>query len=236
MLTSHRLLPQYRNTLGRHDVSTLLDKRYSGLFLPAPLAEYLNSDSRVMLVGKETKKWCGEFNDFVKARESDSLDTYIAAGAKAYERFRRYRPGKSQYGQMLRRTEKHLDLAPYSVHWANLYACSFDRGSPIGRPREELDVLERLSIELLGHQAAMLRPRVMFFVTGHGYDRVVKMFCSEHLGGHQETVYLAPKKLWAFMSNGVLCVRTSHPRYVADLRWRARALDLIKGHLAESFD
>jgi len=95
-----------------------------------------------MLVGKETKKWCGKFNDFIEARESDRLDTYIAAGAKAYEQFRKHRPGKSQYGQMLRKTEKHLDLAPYSVHWANLYACSFDRKSPIKRPREELDVLE----------------------------------------------------------------------------------------------
>lgn len=208
----------YSDVLVSHDLSALSEQRdkYSGLFIPTAQPEYLGAEFRVMVVGQETKGWCGSLGKYFMARDSSSVDAYIHRVQDVYQNCRTRRPGKSRFLQFLRQSERELDLPSRSVHWANLFACDYKRQSPRSRPPEELAALVRISNALLALQIEHLKPDAILFTTGPQCDGYIKAFANMYSDGPMKSDVKVPRKLWAFEALGIPCFRTTHPRYVRD--------------------
>ena len=185
--------------------------KLSGLFLPAATDEYLRSDIRVMLVGKEPRKWGKSLQNLVSTeRRPAALDDYVRAQMDCHRRMMQARPGRSKFLQFHRSLAATLSPAAHSrvqVAWGNLLCASLNEGSPCrGVTQERIAELSRL---LLAAQIEVLAPHLIVFASGYGYDRFVKALF-DHTWETQPG--FIKRSYWPFKCAGVTAYRVAHPQ------------------------
>jgi hypothetical protein len=193
--------------LGRDETAGKL----SGLFLPAATEEYLQSDIRIMLVGKEPRKWGKALQDLVSIKRTPAaLGDYVRAQMECHRRTMQINPGRSKFLQFHRRLAATLGPAAHSraqVAWGNLLCASLNEGSPCrGVTQERIAELSRL---LLAAQIEVLAPELIVFASGYGYDRFVKALF-DHTWETQPG--FIKRSYWPFKSAGMTAYRVAHPQ------------------------
>ena len=200
-------------------MSKLIDEndQLSGVFLPDITEQYVQSKFKVMIIGQETKGWNGKANII---NECSNIDDYIEDSlVNKYRKYLMKKPGRIAFLQFLQKVNKLLGNDQQgSVLWGNLFAFSYAKKSPVGKPN--FDFVNETSKQLLRKQIELLQPDAIIFTTGWRYDKYIKEFFPEY-----ETENVNPKKLWKFNIGNIKCYRTSHPRYVAHNQYREQALD-----------
>lgn len=201
--------------------------RLSGLFLSSLPTDFAQASYRVMIVGMEPKKWRDEHCPF-KKQEVPTLDGVLAA-MKVHRDFLTQRAGPHRFLQFFNQTRKQLQTnlpgKQVAVVWANLFCVSEAAGSPIRSAH--FDQIQAVSTKLLKAQIEVVSPDAIIFTTGWRYDQYLRSGFPERQGSQA----LSPKRLWMFRLGKTLCLRTSHPRYVAHNAWRSKALTLVQSHL-----
>ncbi|WP_110687023.1 hypothetical protein [Salinicola aestuarinus] len=217
---------EYDDLLKKHYLGSLrpVASDYTGLFLPAIPREL--GDKRVMLVGKETRQWNGTLERWFESSAEGRTRAYIDRAINGYLETRCMPPSKYRFLQFLRQSEQTLSLPKHTLHWANLFAAAFRRGSPQNRPESELKPLLALSYDLLAVQIQTLEPDAILFTTGPTYDPFIKQF-SQRFGGYETVKIHEPRRLWEFRLGDIRCFRTTHPRYAAGRTTRGLALKQI---------
>lgn len=175
--------------------------------------EYVDAPLRIMFVGQETTNWVGTLAEYVD--EPGSLArvqhayTRKAQEVKTGSRLMRYR------GRLSR---EFLGCKPAAVGWANLLRMDWDQG--LGRNKlegkrrtwasKEFDCpyFRELSAKTLAFELDVLKPHVIIFGSGHGYDSCLKLVVGEYV---TDVSHFIPKKVWPFDALGAYCIRMPHP-------------------------
>jgi hypothetical protein len=200
--------------------------KLSVLFLPAAAEQYLRSDIRIMLVGKEPRKWGQSLHDLSPAEEkSTALESYVRAQMECHRKTMQMGPGRSKFLQFHHRLAATLSAAAprrAEVAWGNLLSVSLNERSPCHAATSER--ITQLSLQLLKAQIEVLAPDLIVFASGHGYDRFLKSLF-DHTWETQPG--FIKRSYWPFKSAGVTAFRVAHPQ--SHTRAQARTvLDAVR--------
>ncbi len=214
------LLDRYAKVVRLDQLRKLADdnERLSGLFVGIATDAYLKSPRKVLLVGKETAGWN---RGLPHVRNFDTVEAYLQSSMRRHEReFAQPRPGSKFFQFHRRRTALAGSTDPGSVAWGNLFCCDHAGGSP-KKAKGQFGRISDLSRQLLRVQIDVLQPDVIFFVTGHGYDRQLKATVTIRCSKVHR-----PKKVWEFRVGKAVAFRTSHPQWEKDREHREDAIQI----------
>jgi hypothetical protein len=221
------LLGEYSEILKDLNISEfdLGEDKYSGVFLPVPFNEYWDSDTKIMLVGRETAGWNTNNNkntikrvdEFVQKGEVNDLICESIARYKKHLTVDRNNKvitkSRSRFKQYYFRIAKEVGVDPKSIMYANLFAWDYNKKTPRTRPKKELEEITTTSQRLLAAQIKHLKPDVIIFASGFsGIDPIIKDLFKNYFKGHVNTLPVIPKKLWEFKAANATCYRIAHPR------------------------
>lgn len=208
----------YKSVLNTDTLKALKDKEN----LSAPLLlkifdSYLQSKLKIMFIGKETNHWLTHKSRPLEKRGINYLinepDEAFGALLNRYESALTSINKKtnnrffSKYN-LIKNSLVSTDVG--SVIWNNLYKCSYDTNKGYSKNSQghskELDDISR---SLLMYEIELLKPDVLIFVSGAGYDKTIKDYFDEY----EESEVIIPKRLWKFKYKNIQCYRTIHPDY-----------------------
>jgi len=196
--------------------------KLAGLFVSSVSDEYLSSHRRVMIVGKETRSWSGGLG---RVHDFPNINAYLQHAMDGHASYLRKPQPTSKFFQFYREVsrqmvgDKHAVL-PRSVAWANMFCLSYEGKSPV-RAKDQFQKIETLSRDLLRAQIEILKPDVILFVTGPGYDKYLKKFFHISNGS-----VIHKKSLWSFSADKTPAFRTTHPQWEKGKTHRSEALAL----------
>lgn len=230
--TLTRLIQKYESILDLAELQALSRESpgLAGLFVADAQEAYLASTRPVMIVGQETKGWLTKNGGLAGACAADSLVDYLQTCLRRHRRQLEVPASISRFFQFYWEVNRRLGGGSQPVvAWSNLFCLAHHERSPVGSA--SFDRILEISRQLLQAQIEVLRPRVILFVTGPSYDKYLKRnFDISH------SKRIVARRLWAFNASGVLCLRTTHPRYAKGTRARQQALTLmeqfLQGHTA----
>ncbi len=195
---------------------------YSGVFLSKPTELYFNSDSKIMLVGRETAGWntknkLNTINRLETSYKNKDLHNIIDESWLRYDKHLNDlttgfgKPLRSHFLRFLHQVAAHFQVPPHAIMYNNLLAWDYKQGSPLNRPLNEKVEIIGASIKLLAAQIRDYQPNIIIFATGYSVDKIIKdLFINEFDGW--ETDNILPRKLWQFSAAGAKCFRIAHPR------------------------
>lgn len=168
---SDALAARYRETLSELPAHWL-DKsrshepnfsRLSGLFLPGTSQEFLRAPCRIMVVGRETKKW-----DVLRNTPFIDLDDYVQRAMATHQKYLQdniavKKDKGASFFNLLRSIGKQHGTE--GVAYANLYAFSWGKSNP-AKWKEHFPTLLKISKRLLHAQVEVLKPDVIVFANG----------------------------------------------------------------------
>ena len=212
--------------LGRDEIKGTL----SGLFLPAASDAYLRSDVRIMLVGKEPRKWGRSLQTLGSGPLTSAvLHAYVRSQMDCHRATAGAAPKRSKFLQFHQRLDATLGAHVQernAVVWANLLCVSLNEGSP--RKAITGERIAHLSRQLLEAQLDVLAPDLIVFASGHGYDRYLKSLFN---GVYQTQAGFVKKFYWPFTSGRFTAWRVAHPQ--SHTREQARKiLDAVRVEVA----
>lgn len=222
-----RLIQKYEDILDLAELQALSRESpgLAGLFVADAQEAYLASTHPIMIVGQETGGWLTKDGGLAGSCAADSLGDYLETCLQRHRRQFEIPASTSRFFQFYWEVNRRLGGGNQpTVAWSNLFCLAHHEGSPVGSPRFER-ILE-ISGQLLQAQIEVLRPRVILFVTGPGYDKYLKRNFKI-----EQSKRIIARRLWAFTTGGVLCLRTTHPRYAQGLLSRHQALALMEQFL-----
>jgi hypothetical protein len=213
------LLERYLDVLNIHELVRIAQEekegKLSGLFLPEVSAAYLQSKARVMLIGQETRGWGQELRSLVTSDQTpQALRAYVQTQMAVYRKFSPTAPGTSKFRQF--HSKLHATLGDSvgadrnAVFWGNLLCVSLNGKSP--RKASEIASIAAISRKLLSIQLEVLRPHLVVFGTGYGYD----CFLKQQVGDYTTLPGLKSKHYWPFEVHNPAfrAWRVRHPRRI----------------------
>lgn len=201
-----------------HFVKELFDERaLRELSMPHLIAvqqEYVDAPLRIMFVGQETTNWVGTLGEYMD--KPGSLERV----QRAYTR----KAGEATTGSPLMRyrgrlSKEFLGGKPSAVGWANLLRMDWDQGlggrdvkGKRGRSWAargfDSAALRELSAKTLAFELEVLKPDVIIFGSGHGYDACLKPVVGTYV---TDAANFIPRRVWPFEALGAYCIRLPHP-------------------------
>ncbi|MHC8383128.1 hypothetical protein [Pseudomonas sp. LB3P14] len=211
-------LPQHWLDRSRsHDVEYA---KLSGLFLPGTSVAYHCAPHKILVVGRETRRW-----DVLKGDDKfESLEAYICkAMATQQDHLARYifepRDRGESFFNLLRDLAE--DHGTQGIAWANLFSFAWDKKSPM-RWKHFAKLLE-VSERLLKAQLEILQPDIIIFASGassakfrQGYfpHKGELSVCTELGDFCEQGIPLS--QLWRFkLHQRIQCFRIQHPSSIS---------------------
>ncbi|WP_269759431.1 hypothetical protein [Variovorax sp. E3] len=185
---------------------------------------YLDSPVRIMFVGKETNGWWGKLRTYYATE--DAADKLLAC-------YRRQMAGQRWSGrffQMVGRTARELAGAQVpAIAWTNLMRTDLEQGKGFSRNSKAFsEALTQVSRKMLRYEFDLLKPDVVIFACGPGYDSEIKAV----FGDRTESEAIVPRALWHFKVGHTLCFRAQHPQAI---HRKGSALKPVGFYYAEIF-
>ncbi len=211
-------LPRHWLDRSRHHEAEFA--KLSGLFLPGTSAAYGSAIRRIMVVGRETRRW----NVVSDAAPFLSLDDYIRrAMDKQQAHLTRYLPAPldkdASFFNLLRALA--ADHGGDGIAWANLFGFAWNGKSPMRW--SQFPILLEVSERLLKAQLDILAPDIVIFANGASSARFRQRYfphkgehsvCSEFADYRAQGIPL--DQLWRFRLRGTFeCYRIQHPSSIS---------------------
>lgn len=199
----------------------------SGLFLPGTSLEFEQAPTRIMVVGRETRRW-----DVIKPGHPFlDLDEYIQRAMGIQQsHLAEYLGNKTDRGESFFNLLRKLRQADGNtgIAWANLFSFAWRRGSPMRW--QNFEALKAVSKQLLEAQISILKPDIVIFANGASSARIRQEYfphkgelnvCTD-LGDYREHG-IPVNQLWRFRLFGsIQCYRIQHPSSVSSASRAAR--------------
>jgi hypothetical protein len=194
--------------------------KLSGLFLPGTSPEYHASPRKILVVGRETRRW-----DVLKGDDQfESLDNYISkAMAIQQDHLARYIANPRDRGESFFNLLRSLaaDHGPQSIAWANLFSFAWNKKSPMRW--DYFEELVKTSEQLLKAQIRILQPDIIIFANGASSAKYRQRYfphkgdtsvCSE-LGDFRDQG-IPLNQFWRFkLHHTIQCFRIQHPSSIS---------------------
>lgn len=201
--------------------------KLSGLFLPGTSEAYLHASRRIMVVGRETRRW----NVVTDASPFVCLDDYLQqAMSKQQTHLAKHLPDTRDKGASFFNLLRDLadDHGQEGIAWSNLFSFAWNGKSPMRR--ENFSRLLEVSERLLKAQIDILKPDVIIFANGASSARFRRQFFP-HQGEHsvcsKRSDYrdqgISINQLWQFhLNESTQCYRIQHPSSISTASRTAR--------------
>lgn len=194
--------------------------KLSGLFLPGTSPAYHSAPRRILVVGRETRRW-----DVLKGDEKfESLETYIdKAMATQQDHLTRFIVKPKDRGESFFNLLRDLanGHGTHGIGWANLFCFAWNKKSPMRW--EHFSQLVEVSKQLLKAQVKLLQPDIIIFANGASSAKIRQGYfphkgelsvCSE-LGDFCEQG-IPRNQLWRFkLHQRIQCYRIQHPSSIS---------------------
>jgi len=195
--------------------------KLSGLFLPGTSPAFYAAPQKILVVGRETRRW-----DVLKGDdEFESLETYICkAMATQQDHLAKFILKPRDRGESFFNLLRDLadDHGTQGIAWANLFSFAWDKKSPMRWKPHFAKVLE-ISEQLLKVQVRILQPDIIIFANGtssakfrQGYfpHKGESSVCSELGDFCKQGIPL--NQLWRFkLHQRIQCFRIQHPSSIS---------------------
>ena len=206
----------YKEELKKSTIDTLKDKdNISAPLLLKVYKSYLDSNIKIMYVGKETNNWLTRSS--IPIEKKGVVGVYKGTKLDLDRLLTRYKkqmntPSKWKanafFKQYTNIQKQLLSENIGNIVWNNLFKMSYDRGKGYSKNALGHSKLQEISKKIFLKELEILSPDVIVFVTGPSYDKVIK----EYFKNEYETIeIIIPRKLWKFKYKGITCYRTVHP-------------------------
>lgn len=200
--------------------------KLSGLFLPGTSPAYRCAPQKIMVVGRETRRW-----EVLKGDDKfESLESYICkAMAKQQDHFANSISKPKDRGESFFNLLRNLsaDHGTQGIAWANLFCFAWNKKKSPMR-WHSFEKLREISELLLKAQIRVLQPDIIIFANGPSSEKFRQVYfphkgefsvCSEPGDFRKEGVPL--RQLWRFkLDQHIQCYRIQHP---SNFRAPARA-------------
>jgi hypothetical protein len=202
-----------------------LEAKMSPPLLVAPQTKWFESEERILVVGQETLGWkkgklgINTFSDFKKIPDSvvGLQNAYIDFCFSSNSKRNRNSPFWRAYRKIRAAFDSNIYGIETNVLWTNLYRCSNDGKSWLGRnDKGERRLVEQAFDGLLLREIEILAPTGVVFFTGPRYDGYLKA----SLNGEYATLPVddsyTTRELAKVCINkrSILAYRTYHPNYL----------------------
>ncbi|SIS64850.1 uracil-DNA glycosylase family protein [Salimicrobium flavidum] len=167
-------------------------------------AAYEQADMKVMIVGKETNDWEGRFGKHSLTDLQEFYADFLANDTKAkHTLFWRY--PQELFSSLQER-------GSVSFVWNNIY--KIGKAGKKGKPSRSVRNINQQSFQVFKEELEILKPDIVLFLTGPGYDKVLKSYLpgltheSMAEGTKREMVRCIHPSLPS------IALRTYHPQYL----------------------
>ena len=195
----------YNIELNKNKINSLKDiNKLSAPLLIKVNENYLNSNLKIMYIGKETNHWLTHHS--IKQNKRGLVGVYNNDVLDIDRLLKRYNKRMTQlndwkknaiFKQYKNIKDQLIDtkIGSGSIIWNNLFKMSYDRGkgyskSSLGHSKE----LQIISKKIFLKELEILKPNILIFVVGSTYDKVIKDYLKEY----KTIEVVIPKKLWKF--------------------------------------
>ena len=210
----------YKTVFTPEKLATLKDKeKLSAPLLIKVFDSYINSDIKIMFVGKETNHWLTKVNDKNKKGVNYLLNYYDEAFEHLFRRYEKAFENNENshksafFSQYMNIRDQLMNAEFGSIVWNNIYKLSYDQNKGFSKSAKNHPDIPELSKKIFLEELNILQPDILIFVTGASYDTEIKNYLEEY-----KTIDVPIKKrLWKFSyqlnNKNILCYRTIHPHY-----------------------
>ncbi|WP_122550529.1 hypothetical protein [Pseudomonas viridiflava] len=213
--------------------------KLSGLFIGGISPAYLCAPKRILVVGRETRRW-----EVLKGDDTfESLEAYICkAMATQQDTLASFMARPKDRGESFFNLLRDLatNHGTENIAWANLFSFAWGEKSPMRW--EHFPTLLKCSEQLLKVQIEILQPDIIIFANGASSARFRRGYfphkgessvCSE-LGDFREQG-IPLDQLWRFkLHEHIQCFRIQHPSSISAASRAARRflLEQLRGNYA----
>ena len=224
----------------KEDLIKIVDKNHTGLDLnrfSAPLLmnindQYLDACPKVLLVGQETCGW-GDDISLLKFLKDD--EDRIKELINKYDKFnfackdRHNTPFWRFYRELHKKLKIDFKgLHPNSIAWTNLFKFDYN-GKALSN--EQKGIFKSINGEILKREIEIIKPDIILFVTGFGYDNFIKEFFPNQVYEKIVTGFLARIRHESLPAN---TFRTFHPKSLQLRKKFDYVFDLINANIQNS--
>jgi hypothetical protein len=202
-----------------NDVFTIeQQKSLSAPFIINIPENYNNAQIKMLYVGKETNKWWGTLEDFIKRENSINIlkDRYSAElfGGKVLipsDKTKQYKAEPNWNNSFFveyKKIRKHLfNDEKGSIIWSNLLKFDNQKSKSYSRNTINNKSVVDISKEIFLKELEILKPDYIIFPVSYTYDKIIKYFFK-----NIKTIKIfESKSLWKFKIGNIICYRTWHP-------------------------
>lgn len=185
---------------------------------------YLDAETKILFVGKETNKWWGKLKHFLEVDNSiDILKQRYRVKffggevpkssnineLKSYEAEKYSTPFFTEYKKV---SEELCEGKPGALVWSNLLKMDLERGKKYSRNSKSNKQVVSLSKEIFRKELEILKPDYIIFATSYTYDDIIKEFLNDFI---TESEVIEKRSLWKFKVDNITCFRTWHPSTIS---------------------
>ena len=189
---------------------------------------YLEANTKILFIGKETNKWWGKLQHFLEVENAVDIlkERYRVKffggevpkssnihESKSYKAEKYSTPFFTEYKKV---SEALCGGKSGALVWSNLLKMDLERGKKYSRNSKSNKQLVSLSKEIFLAELEILKPDYIIFATSYTYDDIIKEFLSDLIS---ESEVIEKRSLWKFNVGNTTCFRTWHPstiRYKAE--------------------
>lgn len=182
---------------------------------------YIDSNKKILFVGKETNKWWGKLNHFIDIPNSiDILKQrykveFFGGEVQTSQNkdINKYYKAENNWNNPLfvefKKVRKALlEDKKGSLVWINLLKMDSDTKKDYSKNSINNSNIVQVSKKIFLKEFEILQPDIMIFATSYTYDKVIKEFFGNRI---TESEVIEPKSLWKFKIDNTICYRTWHP-------------------------
>ncbi|EIF51368.1 hypothetical protein [Sulfurovum sp. AR] len=189
---------------------------------------YLQADTRILFVGKETNKWWGKLEHFLEVENAIDIlkDRYRVKffggevpksnninELKSYKAEKYSTPFFTEYKKV---SKALCNGMPGALVWSNLLKMDLERGKKYSRNSKSNTQIVSISKKIFLEELEILKPDYIIFATSYTYDDIIKEFLGELIS---ESEVIEKRSLWKFKVGDTTCFRTWHP---STIRYKAK--------------
>lgn len=210
------------------------DKNLSGLFLTSFHPDYFESNTKIMLVGVETRGW-NVYKNFELLEVNYNLENYINGAINRHQMeieeilntpISNKREFYNLFKKIIRKTGNK------NIIYNNLFCRSYKEKSPIGTV--QFNAIKELSKKLFLAELKFYQPNIIIFANGLNSANFRKeIFPLEKCINRMDFIAdgIPNKQLWQFSFDDYLCYRLTHPSARGNLETmqiaQAKLIDLL---------
>ena len=212
----------YKTHLDKNNLSELFGTDtniVSAPFLIKVHENYINSDLKILFVGKETNKWWGKLQHFIEFDDSINIlkqryeaeffgGTVLRSNRQSPKKYKPEQWGNPFFTEFKKIRKSLLNDKKGSLVWSNLLKIDSGIEGTYSKNTINDSRVRDISKAIFLEEFEILKPDIIIFATSYTYDKVIKDIFNNMI---TDSEVIEKYSLWKFKIGKTICYRTWHP-------------------------